>query len=506
MIRTAPVILVLLMLTACQPDLSGSRPSSSSPSDANAHIELWPPAWDGGIARVVRARIVLHGSSPIDAEGAAWVVGEVGDAHLRQLAEHDPSNAFSERFVPYIGWTEANQNGGLDVVLAPTVPLEAGTLYTVAHGEPPLALELSPSDTPRWPVLQRVWPPHDTLSATTAAVWCGGAALPVAAVTSALDPGPIGGRFLTFATPEQQGAHCVRFEAQSPTVQPPSGGALPPPLIQLGELAVQLDPAPIMGGSADGGTSSSLSCTPDEVSFGPGCALVEDDRLRVRAPDRALLWAISGEGLDEVFATTALEPFTLRPLPPSSHVELRIGTLDHASTRASHAFSTMTKPPMSHVVLNEVLANAKGPEPDQEWVEIVNDGLAPASLGDLTLVDIGGETPLPDVLLAPGAFALLVNEAYVADGEYDPAPAPGTLVLKVPKLGKNGLANAGEPLKLVDEGGAVLSRFPDEPKPKPGVSIARARLDAPDGLASSFARADPPTPGAPNVPSAPGSD
>jgi hypothetical protein len=152
---------------------------------------------------------------------------------------------------------------------------------------------------------------------------------------------------------------------------------------------------------------------------------------------------------------------------------------------------------MPHVVINEVLANPIGPEPAQEWVEIVNDGQAPADLGGYALRDVGGETPLPPAVLPPGAYALIVNQSFSEDDEYDPPPAPDAAILRVAKLGKGGLANAGEPLSLRDGQGAVISRFPAGLKAKAGMSVARRSPQAPDGLASSFAAATP-TPGRAN--------
>ena len=76
-------------------------------------------------------------------------------------------------------------------------------------------------------------------------------------------------------------------------------------------------------------------------------------------------------------------------------------------------------------------------------------------------------------------------------------PAPGTLLLRVPKLGKDGLKNGGEPLELVAPDGAVLSRAPALPKPQAGESLARVAPAAPDGDPTSFTTAAP-TPGAPN--------
>src|SRR5262249_38977375 len=110
--------------------------------------------------------------------------------------------------------------------------------------------------------------------------------------------------------------------------------------------------------------------------------------------------------------------------------------------------------------------------------------------------DIGGKTALPAATLPPGAFALVVNEAFVEDDDIDPRPAKGTLLLRVPKLGNDGLKNEGEPLKLLGPSGAILSRFPAVPKVKPGQSAPRIAPSAPDGDAASFAIGAP-TPGAP---------
>jgi len=92
-----------------------------------------------------------------------------------------------------------------------------------------------------------------------------------------------------------------------------------------------------------------------------------------------------------------------------------------------------------------------------------------------------------------------VNEAFVEDDDYDPSPAPAALILRVARLGQDGLSNAGEPLKLKDEHGAVISRFPAGPRPKAGMSLARRTPAAPDGLASGFMVAEP-TPGRANEP------
>src|SRR5690606_9305627 len=110
--------------------------------------------------------------------------------------------------------------------------------------------------------------------------------------------------------------------------------------------------------------------------------------------------------------------------------------------------------------LNEVMANPVGPEPQQEWVEIVNAGVAPVSVADFQLHDGGGAVELPEATLSPGQYALLVRQDYQADLGWDVMPDDDVLLLRVSALGKSGLSNSGEPLWLEHSSGLVTSRFP----------------------------------------------
>src|SRR5262249_30524266 len=154
---------------------------------------------------------------------------------------------------------------------------------------------------------------------------------------------------------------------------------------------------------------------PDELAFGPGCATVLDDRLFGRSPKAPALWSIQGEGIDRVFTTGPGDPFVISSLVPHTTILLNISAIDNQGTPSHAIFSATTLSPMAHIVLNEVLANPLGAEPDQEWVEIINDGSVPAELGGYTLVDMRGETVLPAATLEPGRFALIVNESFVED-------------------------------------------------------------------------------------------
>jgi len=151
------------------------------------------------------------------------------------------------------------------------------------------------------------------------------------------------------------------------------------------------------------------------------------------------------------------------------------------------------------VVLNEVMANPAGSEPAQEWVELYNDGAEPQNLAGFTLDDSGGRTPVPDALLPPSAFALIVPDAYVGDDGVDPPPAPAAQLLRVRSLGQGGLSNEGERLTLRDAAGGIVSVFAAM-KTKNGVSVARAVPDALDDDPASLGPSNngSATPGAPN--------
>ena len=162
-------------------------------------------------------------------------------------------------------------------------------------------------------------------------------------------------------------------------------------------------------------------------------------------------------------------------------------------------------PAHAHVVLNEVLANPRGPESNGEWVELVNDGAATVELAGFEYRDSGAAVSLPEGVIEPGQFVLLAADGFAPDPELDVPPVLGTRVITLPKLGQSGLSNSGELLRLFDASGRLLSRFPAIAAPDAGVSVARRTPDAPDDDANAFGAHAPPgaSPGAPNELAAP---
>ena len=108
--------------------------------------------------------------------------------------------------------------------------------------------------------------------------------------------------------------------------------------------------------------------------------------------------------------------------------------------------------------LAEILANPRGPEPAQEFVELVDlRDEGPAQLWEgLVLADRGAQAitgeegdALPGFMTRPGERVMVVATGYDPDEGSDVAPAPGTTLVRVDgSLAAGGLKNAGEPVSL----------------------------------------------------------
>ena len=201
------------------------------------------------------------------------------------------------------------------------------------------------------------------------------------------------------------------------------------------------------------------------------------------------------------FATTLDLAERLPDLPAGVRAEaaLRIG--DRAGNSTVSTPVELDLPPLlPRLAITEVLANPAGSENTQEFVEIYNAGSEDQALGGLQLADKAGSDALPDVILPAGAYAVVVPEAYDAADGKDPAPRDGTLVVRVPgRLASDGLANTGEPVRLLTADGFVISQYGgwvDVSKTAwSGKSVKRSSPDACDGPDAWSNTPSPPTPG-----------
>ena len=492
------------MLVACGTPLPDWEPraeradAASPDAAAEARLSFDPPAPRESVTRVTH--IAVDVGRVLAEPRIVLVEGAITSTQLRDLSRPAVTQTLAARALPALVWTSSETS----FVVAPLRSLGRGVLYTVGVSEPAIALSFTVANDEASPVLPRVWPDAaDPDLPGASAVWCASAsaALPDVSVAATLAPAAIAGRLSRGTGAAILAPHCLNWfalpgEASMPG--PAAAPAVPPAWVDLGGGAMALLEPVLLWPHARVPDPAPMACGAVEVPFGPGCAMVDDDRIVVRPPEGPVLWTVDSGAGATVRRSRAGRSFAVRPLPNDRR--FRLATLDESGRRVEEVVAIEPAPPRAHLVINEVMANPAGAEPQQEWVELFNDGLDAVAVAGYGLETGGGTALLPAGVLAPGAFALVVTNGYVGDDGLDPVAVPGTLLLRVPALGRDGLSNEGERLLLRDAAGTAVSTFPAM-KAKSGVSNVRTSPDAPDGNDDSFAPSanGSATPGAPNA-------
>jgi hypothetical protein len=427
---------------------------------------------------VFRARLR---SAPTGA--VPWLIrGELSDYYARAVRRAELPSALVERAVPLRYWRE-----GSDCWLQPTEWLEPGESYTLAFtGLSGVTVVQARQAEPR--ALQ-VFPPLGRQKYRVS-VLCEllGSSAEVPSMP-ALEPGGVA----VSTAPGMlnlPSEGCVTLKVDTALTE----AVVSPPLFG-GSL---LEPAPWLPLPKPGAAEPETPCSAGEPFHG-ACLEVLDDRLRIAAGTRDLLFALTEPQSSMLVLRAGARGVLARGLAPGSQSLLSGSVVSSFGEVETFRESMTLRPAARHLILNEVLANAQGPEPDAEWIELVNDSERPASLAGLWLEDSGGSVALPRVELAANEMVLLVAEAFRASGLDVPVPQ-GVRLLRLPSLGTRGLSNGGEALLLVGREG-VVSRFPLLAAPHAGRSIARRSLDGADDDPAGFGEhaGQGASPGAPNV-------
>ena len=175
----------------------------------------------------------------------------------------------------------------------------------------------------------------------------------------------------------------------------------------------------------------------------------------------------------------------LAPLAPDELFSISISIEDLVGHSVSAGpVEARTDRSIAPIVVNEVLHDPLGAEPHQEFVELVNRGTSSISIDGWTLADDGGSDWIVHAAPVPaGAYVVIVSDGYQPGIGGDPAPAPGSVVVRLDgAIGAQGLRNSGEPLTLSSSTGEVVSSFPALMSPPgPGISIERVNALGPDG-------------------------
>lgn len=459
-------------LGACQDPLAELEPGGGQ----RIRVELSDGAPLDQASSVFRFRL---NPAPGSLDDLVLFRDELSSYYRRSVATGDIPASLAERRMPLLAWSA----GTTEAFAQPTQVLPRGAVYVLAllgHG----VLAQIITGGPEAPLLERVWPRE--VGGAFGGVYCLEPAYELAPFTLTLAPGDVPGDFAPFEFARECASLSVAEAAGVRVPAPAAGGVLidPAPLVELQGVAVL----------------GSAVCVEPCTALGPGCLCAEDDRAVIHGPSAPAFWVVDVDARSARGETSAEVPFVVTELSASTSYALTGAVFDLAGRLTPLVARFQTEAAKARVVINEVYANATGPEPDQEWVELVNAGTLSTTLAGYVLEDVGGAAVLPDVELAPDAYALVVNASYTPDPDYDLVPPDDAVRVVVERLGKNGLSNEGEALRLSAPDGTVVSRFPGQRASEPGVSAARRTPWTDDAAVEAFAPHGAPgaSPGAPN--------
>jgi hypothetical protein len=468
-----PLVLasLLIAVAGCGPPIPDSGSGATSPA-----VSFEPSAELSAVPNVVHVHVA---SGSLGAGEVSLFQGSLSDYYLSKVKHGDVPDTLLTRQVPLISWRTESE-----LVLAPLVPLEAGPYSLAASSGLLSEFQVSPG----LPLLRRVWPPAGAGGSPRLAVYCADSAAAPGPGALLLEPGDVSVALSAGVDDASSFAqHCVHFSAENEL----DSGQIVVPAPVFGAWAP--DPSPFSAPADE--AALPISCNDGELTLGLGCAIAADDRAVVRTPAASLLWIVHTVHGGFVEVTHGGASFVVRGLAPASHERLWGSVHDATGAESSFDLVVDTAAARARPVLNEVLADALGPEPQSEWIELVNDGSLALDLSGYSLQDSGGLTALPAQVLGPEEYALLVRNDFAPDAS-DVPPAPGARLIRMPALGKSGLSNAGERLALLDAAGLECSALPALPA-KPGQSLARLHLWSLDNDPGAFSFGTP-TPGVAN--------
>jgi hypothetical protein len=483
--RIRRALLVVTTLFACaDPTVPDPTPGIAPPAAVKS-VTAAPPIDDAGdVARSVRFTMTLGHAFPADVARDGHVVivgGGASDADASAIAHHRELAALRDREVPLVAWTDP-PNAPTSIFVQPARALDKGraTLILTLDRQTPFTFDVTVRDEPA--PASRVWPVGDaTAGPNEKWTWCA-SALPDDLPPS-IDLAP---QAITATLRRRSDAPC--FDAIATTT--PKPGTIVAPTT-AGSLA--LDPAPITIAAAPTDAPPDATCRDGELAAGPLCLRIDDDRVVIVGTSTPTL-VLGSIGDDPIVAPlVAQDRFVVRGFVPTTTIDLSLAVRTSIAESGFTLSATLASP-HRHVVINEVLFHPPSGAATQRFVELVNDGDRPASLGGLRIQ--AGSTPvdLPAQMVPPGAFVLIVPAGWIDGLGGDVPSPPGVMRVEIDALPASGAVT------LFDGAGAILSTFPATTSTRTA-SRGRRHIDDPDDAPDAFGfdAHDKATPGAPNA-------
>lgn len=517
-IRVRVCLLITLVNHGCS-DLVELPQNVDSSAPAEPVLSFDPDQSPEGVAPITHVRV--SNLTTQNERSLHLVQGTVSATTMRDLASNQLGSTLQKRIVNTMSWRIDDTTE----LLVPMQPLAFGEQYSVVVPQQNWFGSFVVMIQDDLPWVQRVWPDNNTVSKLF--VWC--ERFPDNGIVT-MNPQPwplvpevpgivrwgtvqgVGKSCVSwervdntdqFAAPEQQDHEAIA--AASPALLPLADGrwarVVPSTMwVQPAQASPATPPQPSSPPSHDQVPAEfTPRCDPPLFANGPVCAHIMDDRVKLSGTHSWLI-AAQSTGHAQVDRVGIGHDFFVRPLQPSSVIDAVLHGITPCGITTTSKVKWHTSAPVARIVINEVMANPVGPEPQQEWVELYNDGSKGAQLSGWQLQDSSGAATLPFARIMPGEFALIVAHDYDPQCWLDTPAPPSAQLIRVPRLATGGISNSGEPLRLVDAALREMSRVPAIASKRAGYSIARVTPEAPDDAPESFQlHANGGTPAAPNT-------
>lgn len=230
-----------------------------------------------------------------------------------------------------------------------------------------------------------------------------------------------------------------------------------------------------------------LTCARDELAQGPVCLLVSEKSVavRARADENGLLSLAIGAELSGALGSSG--DYTLDAAldaPRSAVLQLS----DPAGNTTQLTLALEPARDLAAISIDEVRVDPRGPEPSQEYVELLNFGATSMSIAGFSLSDDAfapGRQIEGELTLAAGERVLVVAADFDPNDPDDDAPAAGVRLARL--SGSLTLRNEGSTLFLRDAHGRRVSAAPALAPERAGQCIVRVGPDHRSGKSSDFA-------------------
>jgi hypothetical protein len=222
-------------------------------------------------------------------------------------------------------------------------------------------------------------------------------------------------------------------------------------------------------------TLSAIACALDELALDAGCVLAGETGIVLRGSvDEPALVTLAAGGVRAArLALGGTFELPLQGLAPGVMLTAQLGLADLAGLRSERGLSLQTAYALPRLAIDEVRADPLGPEPAQEYVELLNFGSEPVQIIGFSLTDNAfdpGRAVVSSLDVEPGERVLVVGPDFDPHEPSDGAPPAGVRLARL--AGALSLRNEGEALYLRDELGRRIAESP-RLEAAPGQCIGR---------------------------------